>query len=148
VILALAAAVAAWGARPPDPLDKQRDVGYGEVRFRGLGPEKWAQRWRREHRQVLELRRVLAHRGSTSEAIQLAAATYGSASTLWRRARCESHLNRWAQSPTGARGLFQFLPSTFRSTPYAGLSIWSPYANALAAGWMIAHGRGGEWACR
>jgi hypothetical protein len=146
LVLALAAAVAAWGARTPQQPD--RELGFGQIRFQGVGPERWAQRWRREHRAVLQLRRVLAHRGSTSEAIELAAATYGSAATLWRRARCESHYNPWARSSSGAAGLFQFLPSTFRSTPYAGLSIWSPYANALAAGWMIAHGRDGEWACR
>ena len=45
-------------------------------------------------------------------------------------------------------GLYQFLPSTWASTPYAGFRVDSPYANALAAGWMHAHGRGGEWSCR
>jgi len=60
-ILALALTLAAWGARPPD-LDRERTTGFGQVRFRGLGPEKWAQRWRREHRQVLTLRARLRAR--------------------------------------------------------------------------------------
>ena len=59
--LALTATLAAWAARP-DPLDRQRTIGYGQVRFRGLGPERWAQRWRQDHRQVLALRRKLAAR--------------------------------------------------------------------------------------
>jgi hypothetical protein len=97
---------------------------------------------------VRQLRRVLMHKQSTREAMQLACATYGSCSTLWRRADCESGLNTNARNASGASGLFQFLPSTFASTPYGALSIFSPYANALAAGWMNAHGRGGEWVCR
>jgi len=97
---------------------------------------------------VRGLRRTLAHSSSTVEAIGLACSVYGSCSTLWRRARCESKLNRYAQNASGASGLFQFLPSTFNSTPFAAFSIFSPYANALAAGWMMTHGRGGEWSCR
>ena len=155
-ILSFAYALAAWGARPGEHLPQpDRQVGYGLLTFNGLGPERWAQRFRRERRRTLALhaalthtRQLLNHNPTVTEAIELAAATYGSGSTLWRRARCESGLNRYARSSGGALGLFQFLPSTFASTPYAGLSIFSPYANALAAGWMIAHGRGGEWACR
>ena len=84
-------------------------------------------------------------------AINLAAATYGHRAELWRKARCETG---GTFSPTaynrssGATGLFQFLASTWRSTPYAAFSRDDPYANALAAGWMHAHGRGGEWVCR
>jgi hypothetical protein len=108
-----------------------------------------------EHRRYLNaahyarrLIRTLAHRPSTNEAITLACITYGSCSTLWRRARCESGLNRYAvNSWSGASGLFQFLPSTFRTTPFRGMSIFSPYANAMAAGWMQSVGRGGEWVC-
>lgn len=103
---------------------------------------KRERRWRkREHR-------VLIATPSVSEAINLACATYGHCAELWRKARCESHLYPRAHNASGASGLFQFLPSTFRSTPYASLSIWSPYSNALAAGWMHSRGRGGEWVCR
>lgn len=93
---------------------------------------------------------------TSTEAIAYASTAYGvSYSTLYRKASCETGgtfdpyaRNRTAIGPEHASGLFQFLPSTFRSTPYARYSIWDPYANALAAGWMHAHGRGGEWACR
>ena len=139
------------------------------VRFDGLGPERWAARARELRRQAdararrlerrLELmrrrlvaeRRIVLHNPSVVEAINLAAATYGFGSTLWRKADCETggtFSPRSLNSSSGAAGLFQFLGSTWRSTPYAGFSVWSPYANALAAGWMHAHGRGGEWSCR
>lgn len=94
------------------------------------------------------LRRELLHRGSVSEALNLACTVYGHCTELWSKARCESRMFAQAHNPSGASGLFQFLPSTFASTPYAHFSIWSPYASALAAGWMHTHGRGGEWVCR
>lgn len=156
VALSSAADVAA-PRQAPEPLritasaGHVRVVSYGQVRFDGLGPEAWARRarfWRQEARR---LRRELLHRPDVSEAISLACATYGYCSDLWRKARCEtggtfSPVAR--NSSSGASGLFQFLPSTFASTPYASFSVWSPYANALAAGWMHAHGRGGEWVCQ
>lgn len=94
------------------------------------------------------LRRTLAHTSSTREAIDLACSVYGNCDTLWRRARCESGLSPTAHNPSGASGLLQFLPSTWATTPFARFSIWSPYANAFAGAWMIAHGRGGEWVCQ
>lgn len=60
-VLALAAAIAAWGARGAHE-EPDRVVGFGQVRFDGLGPERWARRYRREHRVVLELRGRLASR--------------------------------------------------------------------------------------
>lgn len=145
-------------------------AGRELVRFDGLGPERWARRARtlrrladaraRElaeqahavrvlRRQLAGERRVLRHDPTVREAIDLAAATYGNGSTLWRKAGCETGgtYNPRAYNSSTASGLFQFLPSTWASTPYAGFSIWSPYASALAAGWMHAHGRGGEWSC-
>lgn len=99
------------------------------------------------HMRVRQLTRTLAHRSSTREAIDLACHAYGSCTTLWRRAKCESGFSPFARNRSGASGLFQFLPSTWNTTPFSGFSIWSPYASALAAGWMNAHGRGSEWAC-
>lgn len=40
----------------------ERVIGYGQVRFRGAGPELWAQRFRRERRAVNTLRARLAAR--------------------------------------------------------------------------------------
>jgi hypothetical protein len=124
--------------------------------YRGVSAAGWAARYRHRTRQLQEarahahdLRRVLLARPSVAEAINLAAAAYRvDAGTLWRKARCESHLNPLARNASEAAGLFQFIPSTFASTPFARFSIWSAYANALAAGWMHSVGRGGEWVCR
>ena len=84
-------------------------------------------------------------------AINLACATYGNCNTLWRRAGCETggtYSARARNNSSGATGLFQFLLSTWNSTPYRRFSRTNPYANALAAGWMIGAGRGDEWSCR
>jgi len=94
--------------------------------------------------------RLMAHRSDVVEALRLAAVTWHvDFGLLYRRALCESVLDPNAKNPSSsASGLMQFLTSTWASTPYAGESVWSPYANALAGAWMEAHGRGGEWVCR
>lgn len=70
-----------------------------------------------------------------------------SAPMLRGRAWCESRLNPAASNGTHF-GLFQFAPSTYATTPYAGRgSIWSAKWNALAAAWMQRVGRGNEWVC-
>lgn len=46
---------------------------------------------------------------------------------------------------SGASGLLQFLPSTWRSTPWASFSIWNGAAQWQAARWMISVGRLHEW---
>lgn len=102
-------------------------------------------------RWVRSLRRTLRHDQSVAEALNLASVVYGvPRSTLWRRSACESHLHPRARNrKSGALGLFQFLLSTWRSTPFAAFDPYSPYANALAAGWMMGPaGRGGEWECQ
>jgi len=158
--------------------DGHRRVFAGDelVRFDGAGPERWAARSRRVRVELVGVRgelraqrrtlrrerndlrkklraerRVLLADPSVTEALNLAGTVYGNGATLWRKARCETGGTfnpRSLNSSSGAAGLLQFLPSTWRSTPYAGFSVWSPYANALAAGWMHSHGRGGEWACQ
>lgn len=136
------------GLDPHAKATHHRVVGFGQVKFDGLGPEAWAQRARVWHKAYLRQRRALLAAPSTREAIDLSCAIYGFCSSLWSKARCESGLSPFAHNPSGASGLFQFLPSTFASTPFGNFSIWSPYANALAAGWMHDHGRGGEWVCQ
>jgi hypothetical protein len=69
-------------------------------------------------------------------------------SMLKRKARCESRLRWWAYNRASrATGVFQFLPSTWATTPYAGRSPWRAKWSALAAAWMHSVGRGREWAC-
>lgn len=150
-------------APKPDP-NLKRTVGYGQIRYAGLGPEKWAQRYRQEHQTVLWQRQVIAglraqavksrrlmlREPQVVEAINLACATYGYCSTLWRKARCETGGTfdpNAKNRRSSASGLFQFLSSTWASTPFGRFSVFSPYANALAAGWMHEQGRGGEWTC-
>lgn len=97
-----------------------------------------------------ELRREFAP--SSVRAIALASVAYRvSFSMLYRKAYCETGgtLSPFAKNPRStASGLFQFLTSTWASTPYARFSIWDPYANSLAAAYMHRVGRGGEWSCR
>lgn len=82
--------------------------------------------------------------------IYAAADRYGqSRADMLRVASCESGLDPSNYTaPYGAAGLFQFLPGTWDSTPYAGYSVYDPWANANAAGWMWAVGRRGEWVCQ
>jgi LysM repeat protein len=78
-----------------------------------------------------------------------AAYRYGqSPSAMMAVAWCESRYDPSAYNPlSAASGLFQFLPSTWASTPYAGYSPFNAYASANAAGWMWQQGRRGEWVC-
>lgn len=111
-------------------------------------------------RQVRELREarqrdrlVLLHDPEVDEALQLAAAVYGvPLGELREVVRCESHFNPRVtnREGSGAAGLAQFMPDTFAGTPpgRAGLSIFSPYANALAAGWLWSQSRWRAWACQ
>ena len=62
--------------------------------------------------------------------------------------RLESRGNPSAVNPrSGASGLGQFLPSTWRTTPQgrAGLSVFDPVANRAAVDWMISVGRAHEF---
>lgn len=145
----LAGAGAAGADEPPPPVTTTVTTTVTvEATVDGHPVGWWAARSRAWHRRVQGLRRTLEHRGTVTEALNLACATFGHCATLWRRARCESTFNPGAHNRSGASGLLQFLPSTFRATPYGRLDIYSPYANAMAAGWAFAHGWGNQWACR
>lgn len=81
--------------------------------------------------------------------IYAAADRYGQPrADMLRVARCESNLDPYAVNPAGSYGLFQFLPGTWASTPYAASDMCDPWASANAAGWMWAAGRRGEWVCQ
>jgi hypothetical protein len=147
--------VAAPEARTDEPPPTTTVTVEVERKVEGHGVSWWAKRakqngknMRARGKTIARLKRTLRSSPTVQEAIQLAALVYRvPLSTLNRRAFCESRLNP-AASNGHAHGLFQFIWSTWRSTPFAGFSIWSPYANALAAGWMHAHNRGSEWTCR
>ena len=68
---------------------------------------------------------------------------------MLRVARCESNLDPYAVSPDRRYfGLYQFLKTTWRTTPYRDEDIYDPRANARAAAWMWKQGRRNEWACQ
>lgn len=149
-----AAAVATVAADDPPPAPSVTETVVQTVTFdrklAGRGVWFWHRRAKMNYREARRLARVLRHDPSVVEAINLACLLYGHCAELWRKAFCEtggtlssSAYNR----QSGASGLLQFLPSTWRSTPFRRFSVWSPYANALAAGWMHRVGRGSEWAC-
>jgi hypothetical protein len=79
-----------------------------------------------------------------------AAKKYGQSKRVMERvARCESGLDPCAVNRSGPYyGLFQFLKSTWKTTPYKKRSIWDPEAQALATAWMWKQGRKNEWACK
>lgn len=90
---------------------------------------------------------------SSEEIIDLiydAATFYGlNGNDMLRVARCESNLDPDNVTPPhSASGLFQFLPGTWKTTPYADRSVFDPEANAYAAGWMWSVGRRSEWTCQ
>ncbi len=62
---------------------------------------------------------------------------------------CESryHPNS-VNSSSGASGLFQFLPSTWAFTPYAGYSPFDPKYNSLAAAWLYHRDGPSQWQCQ
>ena len=68
---------------------------------------------------------------------------------MLRVAQCESVLDPNAvNASSGTSGLFQFLPSTWATTPYKNQDIFDPVANAEATGWMWQNGRRNEWHCQ
>jgi len=82
--------------------------------------------------------------------IYAAADAYGqSRADMLRVAACESNLDSNAVNAAGGSyGLFQFIPSTWASTPFANQDIFDPVASANAAAWMWSVGRRGEWVCQ
>lgn len=89
--------------------------------------------------------------GPVQDVITKAFAPYGPGAVAWglRVAQCESGFNARAYNPAGPYyGLFQFLMSTFRATPYGSGDVYDPVANANAAAWKFANGGASAWGCR
>ena len=164
-ILSLFAQPAHPATWPPSP----REVGFGQIKFRGHGPEWWYNRAVQRTREVRaakaknraliralrERQRIIVAQPNVQTAIAAAAIVYRQSFTdMLRVAQCESLLDPKARNTQPiyngehATGLFQFIPSTWASTPFAAFDIYNGWVNALAAGWMWAHSRRNEWACR
>lgn len=166
-------------------ITKDREVGYGQIRFKGHGPEYWYNRAvarykqvkagkKKNHQLIRAMRRqqrIIVSQPNTRVAIQVATVVYQEMANLRRQlglnvsygdeddfirvAECESPgLSPTLRNDTPiyngehATGLFQFIPSTWASTPFARFDIYNGWANAMAAAWMWSVGRRGEWACR
>jgi len=116
--------------------DRNRRNRHGKRKGGGKGKRNGCQN-RHSERQILGF-------------IAKAANKYGqSQKAMERVARCESGLDPCAVNRSGPYyGLFQFLKSTWKSTPYRDRSIWDPEAQALATAWMWKKGRKNEWACQ
>ncbi len=126
-----------------------RVIGVGQIRFDGAGAERWAARFRRQHRVVLALRRQLAQRArvrftlSTRQAIQLVFGHY--ANQALRVAWCESRMRTDARNGQFA-GVFQ-LGARERALYGDGSSAISQAAAAYA--YFVASGRDwSPWQCR
>jgi hypothetical protein len=88
--------------------------------------------------------------GQILDFIAKAAKQYGqSENDMVRVARCESVLNPCAVNSSGPYyGLFQYLKSTWKATPYGDRDIFDPEAQSQATGWMWKQGRKNEWTCK
>jgi hypothetical protein len=71
---------------------------------------------------------------------------------MLRVAWCESRFNASAYNPSGASGLFQFMPRTWSANSVraglAGASPFDPVAAANVAAWMFARGSANLWSCK
>lgn len=88
---------------------------------------------------------------NVQDVIRTAFAPLGDGAVNWAEAiaACESTYDPNAvNADSGAEGLFQFLPSTWRGTPYASQSPFDPVANASAAVWLLQTYGAGQWECR
>lgn len=169
VVIALLLAVGGAATTATAEHDRNTIVITKPSRYQGKTAKWWAARAVANRKQLIERRKTIEMRGATikrlkksltrnytiEECVKLATIAYPSLSEsrAWAIIAQESRGNPNARNKTPiwngehAEGLWQFIPSTFRSTPYgkAGLSIWSPCASSLAAGWMHEQGRGHEW---
>lgn len=68
------------------------------------------------------------------------------ANQLLRVAACESGFNIYAHNPSGATGLFQFMPSTFYGN--GGTNLYDANDQSRVAATMFAHGQAGQWVCK
>ena len=88
--------------------------------------------------------------GFVQDLIRQAFAAQGPTAVAWglRVAACESGYNPNAYNPDGASGVFQFMPGTFRGTPYGSQNIFDAAANVNAAAWYYGRYGGGAWSCK
>ena len=85
------------------------------------------------------------------KAARLAAAVYGvSADEMIRVSRCESvHWTDYTNERSGAKGPWQWIPSSWRAQGIPGHSPYDPYAAALATARAVSRDGGWrQWDCK
>lgn len=85
------------------------------------------------------------------ELITAAFTPLGPDALTWARrvAFCESTYNPNAvNTDSGASGLFQFMPATWGSSPFAASSPFDPAANSQAAAWLYQKYGPTQWDCQ
>lgn len=154
VLVAAGLGVGALAKSEPANLDSGSATPSGLVQRAKL--VKLAGLYHAERREAIRLRRVLRHEPSVQEALDIASLVYGvPRGEIERVAFCESRLDPRARNRTPiyngehATGLMQTIPSTFARSPFRALDIYSPYANALAGGyiWSLSSSWR-EWHCK
>src|SRR3954452_7960260 len=122
LMAAFAAAPAVVHARKGDPCANQRCT-----RYKPHATDCWDKHGRRKVARCFISQAATHYRQSKSQAFYIA----------WR----ESRYNwRVTNRSSGAAGLYQFMPGTWRHTPYHKRSPYHPRWAALAAMWMWKHG--------
>lgn len=93
--------------------------------------------------------------GEVRAALASASAAYGVPyADLSRVAWCESRWRPWVDNDqgSGAQGLFQFMPRTYRwmsqQAGWGGSSPYDPWAAAHVAAWAFANNYATHWSCR
>lgn len=112
--------------------------------------------WRVERRVLRARARAVVLSPDAEVAMRLAGIAFG---VDWRALRScalsegyrlaeryRRRIGRTNREGSGATGPWQFMRSTFLSTPFARLDWLRVDVQAMATAWMFAHGRRGEWA--
>lgn len=113
--------------------------------YQGRTAKQWARRYRRQTRQLQDVKRHLRRRWqpTVTYALRLASAVTGVRySELWTVSRCESGHSPFATNGQ-YKGLFQIHWAPF------GFSPFDPVANALSAALTVRHDGGWrQWECK
>jgi hypothetical protein len=94
---------------------------------------------------------VSTNNNSYQSIINAASAKYGVSAALMNSIiACESGYNPYAQNPSGASGIAQFMPSTFYGSwnIYSSGGIWNAQAQIYAMALKISEGGLDAWTCR
>lgn len=120
------------------------------INHRKIGKKYWRDRKKAyfEYRTYKKQWGDCTDAGPVRDCIHGAAIEYGAderwmISVSW----CESEWKRYAQNPSGSTSIFQFLYSTWLTTPYGNKDIYSVKYQSLAAAWMYVQNRQSEWVC-